>query len=351
MRRYQTSIGRDLENGLRLDRNERVANLAPNILNNIFTSLPNHILHVTPDITDLYDRIAQEHKIDRNRLYITNGITEGVRFLYETLTSPYENIVVLDPTYPLYWIYAEMFQLQYRKFNYNADCSLNWNSLYKNIDNKTSIIALPNPNLPIESNISNKKIIEVAKYCNEKNIALIIDEAYYGFGSSSAIDLIDEFDNLFVLRTFSKAWGLAGIRLGYMISQPQNIEYLSKTRSLVETNALSMEIAIYAMNNQYLRNDVISEVKEGVGYLQSELENLGIRWHGGNYTNGILIFFNSAEQSEAVYQFMRKQKIYVRGSFETPYDKCVRVSIGPKDAMEVFINNLKIWLKENPVII
>jgi histidinol-phosphate aminotransferase len=350
MSRYQTSTGRDLEKGLRLDRNERVANAEPDVLKEIFLKLPEHILHVTPDISDLYNRIAEEHKIDRGKLYITNGITEGVRFLYETLTNPGENIIVLDPTYPLYWIYAELFQLNYRRFTYNADCSLNWNSLYDSIDENTSIIALPNPNLPIESVISVEKIRELAKYCKKKNIILVIDEAYHGFGSCSAISLIDELSNLVVLRTFSKAWGLAAIRLGYIISQPENIEYLSKTRSLVETNALSMEVAIYALNNQHLRDDLVNEVKEGADYLQSNLDGLGLRWHGGNYTNGILIFLNSAEESIAVYGFMRERKIYIRGSFDKPYDQCIRVSIGPKNAMKRFIDTLKEWLEVNQTI-
>jgi len=327
-----------------LDRNERVADVQSGVLNKIWEGLPSYILHVTPDTSDLYDKIAAEHEIDRSQLYISNGITEGVRFLYETLTNPGENVIVLDPTYPLYWIYAEMFQLDYRKFTYNADCSLNWDSLYDNIDDNTAIVAIANPNLPVESAISNAKIREIAKYCQEKEIVLVIDEAYHGFGSSSVIDLIDEFDNLVVLRTFSKAWGLAAIRLGYMISQPQNIEYLSKTRALVETNALSMEIAMYALDHQHLRTDLVSEVKEGAKYLQNELNNLELKWHGGDYTNGILIFLDSAEKSKAIYNFMRKRKIYIRGSFEAPYDFCIRASIGPKDAMASFVHTLKEWL-------
>jgi histidinol-phosphate aminotransferase len=351
MNRYQTSTGRDLENGLRLDRNERVADAMPDVLNKIWASLPSYILHVTPDISDLYGKIAKEHEVNRDKVYITNGITEGVRFLYDTLTNPGENVIVLDPTYPLYWIYAEMFQLDYRKFTYNADSSLNWDSLYNNIDDNTAIVAIANPNLPVESAISSAKIRELATYCQEKEIVLVIDEAYHGFGSSSVIDLIDEFDNLVVLRTFSKAWGLAAIRLGYMISQPENIEYFTQTRALVETNALSMEIAMYALDHQHLRSDLISEVKEGAKYLQDELNALSLKWHGGDYTNGILIFLNSAEESNAVYHYMRERKIYIRGSFEKPYDCCIRASIGPKNAMTTFILALKEWLNAGRPIV
>ena len=98
--RYQTSSNRDLCNGLRLDRNERVMNEKANILGDVWSSLPPYILHATPNIEPLYQKIILEHDIERDQLYIAQGITECIRFLYEALTKPGDNVVVLDPTYP-----------------------------------------------------------------------------------------------------------------------------------------------------------------------------------------------------------------------------------------------------------
>ena len=346
MRRYQTSSNRDLENGLRLDRNERAANENTKLIENLWSTMPPYILHVTPDIEPLYKKIVSEHDINRDELYIAQGITECIRFLYETLTNPGDNVVVLDPTYPMYRVYSELFQLEYRAFKYDGDCKPDWDSLYKSIDEKTSIVAIANPNLPIESAFGKEEIIKLAELCKQKNIILAVDEAYHGFGSYSAIELINDFDNLIVMRTFSKAWGLAAIRLGYAISQSQNIDYLSKTRSLVETNALSMNIALYALENKKIKEDHIKEVKEGVQYLKRELENLNIKYHGGDFTNGIMIFLNNANESESLLQYLSDNKIYIRGAFEEPYHSCVRVSLGAVSIMETFINHFKDWLKE-----
>ena len=155
---------------------------------------------------------------------------------------------------------------------------------------------------------------------------------------------IEDYENLIVFRTFSKAYGLAGLRIGFMVSQSQNINKISKTRSLVESNTFSMQIAEYFLEHTELLDQHVQEVKEGSAYLQEELNQLGLRWHGGNYTNGILIFLNSKKESEDIVAYLKKKKIYIRGSFEPPFDSTIRISIGPKSQMEVFIEGMKEWL-------
>jgi histidinol-phosphate aminotransferase len=338
MRRYQTSTGRDLETGLRLDRNERVMDANNSLLEKLWQSMPSSILHVTPDVGELYDRIAAYEGIDRDKIYLGQGITECIRFLYETLTEPGENVVVLDPTYPMYMVYAELFELEYRRFVYGQDHRPLMQSLYDNCDDKTAIVAIANPNLPIESALTRDELRKIAAHCQSLGAILVVDEAYHHFGAESAIPLVDEFSNIVVMRTFSKAWGMAGIRLGYMISQSQNIEYLSKTRSLVETNAFSMTAAMFALDHPELMSDHVAEVKDGAAFLRAGLDKMGVAWHGGEYTNGIMIFMSTAEEARRVVADLRAQNIYIRGAFEPPYDSCIRVSLGGVPAMERFLD-------------
>ena len=350
VKRYQTSLGRDLEQGARLDRNEKVTNFSDEVISDIFSQFQNYSLSASPESELFYEKIARVFKIKLERLYVTSGITEGIKVLYETVTEPGDNIVVLDPTYPMYKVYADLYQLDYRKFSCGNDCNPDLTTLYGNIDDRTRFVVIPNPNLPIESVFSVEEIRDIVIKCKEKDIFLIIDEAYHFFGAPSVLDLVDEFDNLIVFRTFSKAYGLAAIRLGFMVSQEENIEYFSKTRSLVESNALSMTVAQYFLDHPELRDQHIREVNEGGKYLQEELEKLGMRWHGGNVTNGILIFLDSEDQSKDVVRYMREKKIYIRGSFEKPYDACIRVSLGSKEILFKFVEGLKAW-KERQVAV
>ena len=344
--RYQTSLGRDLDNGLRLDRNERVSDFPKEVVDDIFRKFPPYSLSASPESGGLYKKIAQSLGISEEEIYISSGITEGIRILFETLTNPGENVIVLDPTYPMYSIYAKMHRTEYRKFGYKQDLSPDWQTFYSNIDNKTTLVMVPNPNLPVESVFTAEEIRRMAEKCKEHKAVLVIDEAYHYFGAPSVLKLIDEYDNLVVMRTFSKAYGLAAVRLGFMVSSSENIRYLSKTRSIVESNTFSMGIAEYMLDHPELMQDHARAVKEGGNYLQDELTKLGFRWHGGNFTNGMLVFLDKKDDVGDLIKSLKKRKIYIRGSFEPPYDSCVRISIGPREIMEIFIGSLRDWVKQ-----
>jgi len=342
--RYQTSLGRDFENGLRLDRNERVSNFPKEIVEDIFSKFQAYSFSASPDTSLLYQKVAKFLDIPCEMIFITSGITEGIRILYEALTIPGENVIVLHPTYPFYYIYSKMYQIEYRKFSFKQDLSVDWDSFYKNINDNTSLVMIPNPNLPIESVFSIDEVRTIADECKKHNTILAIDEAYHYFGAPTVIGLLGEYDNLVVMRTFSKAFGLAGIRLGFMISSKDNIAYLSKTRSLVETNTFSSGIAEYMLDHPEIIRDHVREVKKGSKYLQAELTKLNLRWFGGNYTNGLLLFLNNEKEVDSLVKYLKEKYIYIRGAFEEPFNRCVRISIGAKEIMAIFVDSLKEWL-------
>ncbi len=346
MNRYQTSLGRNLREGVRLDRNERVSNFPPEIMMDFLKAFPAYALNASPEPTVLYEKISHSIDIPREQIFITNGITEGIRILFEILTNPSENLIVLDPTYPMYSIYAQMYQVEYRPFKFTENLIPDLESLKKGLDQKTAMVMIPNPNLPIESVFTVEEIRKIATLCKKNGTILVVDEAYHFFGAPTVLELLKEFDNLVVMRTFSKAYGMAGIRLGFMVSQVQNIQYLSKTRSLVESNTLSMGAAEYMLDHPEILQTHVKEVSQGAKYVQKELTSLGLRWFGGHVTNGILIFLNSEEESTELISYMKQNNVYIRGSFQAPYQTCVRVSIGPQAVMEIFIQTLKDWLQQ-----
>ena len=344
LQRYQTSLGRDLSNGIRLDRNERVSNLSNEDLNNILNIFKNYSLSASPESDELYKSLSKYLKVEKNELFILNGITEGIRVLLDLCTHPGDNIFCLDPTYPMYEIYSKMYQLDFKKIKYNYQTlKPNINYYYENCNINTKFIFLPNPNLPIESSISQNKFLEILEFSKSRNIYVVVDEAYYYFGAPTMLQLIKEYKNLIILRTFSKAFGLAGLRIGYMISQMSNIDLISKSRSIVESNTLSMEIAKYFIENQNFKKEHIEQVKQGSIYLRTELDRIGVKYHGGILTNGLLIFLNNKKESDKIVEFMKKNKVYIRGSFEKPFDSTIRVSLGSVENMKIFSNLFEEW--------
>ncbi len=349
MKRYQTSLGRDLEKGLRLDRNEKVSNFPEKIMSDILRQFKPYSLSASPESEGLYKDIAKSLGIRKDKIYVTSGITEGMRILFETLTNPGENVIVLDPTYPMYPIYAKLYDVEYRKFTYATNLLPNISSLYANMDKKTSMVMIPNPNLPVESVFSKKAIENILVKCKKNGTIVVIDEAYHYFGGPSVINLVDKHKNLVVMRTFSKAYGLAAIRLGFIVSSAENIRYLSKTRSIVESNTLSMKAASYMLRHPSIMRAHAREVKKGARYIHKKLNEIGIKWHGGNFTNGILLFLKNRKDADSLVSFLKRKKIYIRSAFQKPLDACVRVSIGPENTMKQFVKALKEWKKRERI--
>ena len=106
-----------------------------------------------------------------------------------------------------------------------------------------------------------------------------------------------------------------------------------------------MQIAGYFLEHSEHRDRHVQEVKEGSAYLQEQLNKLELRWYGGNYTNGILIFLKDKEASSNLVAYLRERGIYIRGSFDFPFEATIRVSIGSIKYMEQFLNSLRKWLK------
>ena len=139
----------------------------------------------------------------------------------------------------MYYVYSRLFQTQLTEIQYSPETlKLDWEQLNDFIDTKPVMLFLPNPNQPIEDALSKDQIATIAERALKNNTLFVVDEAYFMFGSQTALDLIDQYENLVVLRTFSKGFGVPAIRLGYMVSNQDNMSILSKIRLAHESNSL-----------------------------------------------------------------------------------------------------------------
>ncbi len=343
--RLQTSENRDIKKGVLLDRNERVENYNEATYKKILKSISRFSINATPDIQNLYKNLSKFFKINKNNIYIGQGITELMSQIIFSLVKKNEEVVIMDPTYPMYEVLCKLNEVKIKKWKFNNDLSLEFSDLKKIVTKKTKVIFLVNPNLPIEFEFDKKLKSKIYKLCLKKNIILVYDEAYYHFGSKSEIKNSVKKKNLIVMRTFSKAWGLPSIRLGFLVTNRKLCEYISKCRSLVETNALSFQIAVWALNNKKILDNHVSQIKKGSQYIQKNLTKLNVFFKGGNVTNAVLIRLRDKEDTENLRKFMRKRKIYIRTNFKDKIENCIRISLGPVDKMKIFMNEFNNWLK------
>lgn len=343
--RIRVSEGRNLEEGLRLDRNERVASYEADIMQKIFGSKKDYFLSVYPESSTLYKKLATFHNIEESQLLLTSGIDGGIKTLLEILTEPGDTIGVASPTYLMYMIYAKLFQLNFAEIKYKEDFSFDFEGFDNFLATKPAIFFLPNPNQPIESAFTKEQLREFAQKTLAAGCLFVIDEAYHMFGCESGIDLIKEFENVVVVRTFSKGFGVPSIRLGYMMSNKDNMNILSKTRFAHESNALSNAVAEYLLDNYQLVEKYNKQVVDSRETIKPILADLGIKTHGSN-GNYLLLDMGSSERAQEFVAYLKEQFIYVKGPWANPWAKYVTITIGPIENMLRFIDAAKKFVSE-----
>jgi len=336
LKRLRVSEGRDLENGLRLDRNEKVDVWPKETLENIFLSKPDWFLSVYPETTNLYKKLARFHDVDESEIMVTSGIDGGLKSLFEIMTEPGDLVGVVSPTYAMYQVYSKIYQVQLSEINYDENLQFGVDQFDEFLAKKPTMFFLPNPNQPIESCFSLKELGLMAKKLLEKNCLFIIDEAYHMFGSESAVSLINEYENVVIARTFSKGFGVPSIRLGYLISNKDNLEILSKTRFAHESNSLSNAVAEYLLDNYEIVEEYNCKVIESRTNTKLELEKMGINSRGiaGNF---LLLDLQSEANAKKYVEHLKKNKIYIKGPWTGLYSKYVTITLGPIEAMKRFL--------------
>ena len=347
LERKRSGTYRKTDSGLFLDRNERTVPYESIITKSLYDHLLKINIGLYPEIEPFYEKLSNWLGINKEEIYITEGVDGAVKALTETLTIPGKNNIVFpNPTFALYPVYCEMFEVKPILVGYLNNYDLNFQELLSSINGETAIVFLPNPNMPIEGSIEIGRIKILAEYCLKRNVMLVLDEVYYPFGELTGIELTKEFHNVLVMRSFSKAFGLAGIRLGYLIGNKKIINYVSKTRTGYESNSVSIGIASFFIDHYGIVSEYVQEVKKGLSFLKSKLDHFGIEYNGGDIGNFIFINLNNSVLAQKIVRSLIQKNIYVRGGWPAPFDGGISVTGAPKHLMEIFFNEFKSLLFE-----
>ena len=306
------------------------------MLSDIFLNKPDWFLSVYPESGRLYDKLARFHGVDAHQILLTAGIDGGLKTIYEIMTEPGDLVGVAAPTYVMYKIYAQMFQVQIKEITYTKERTFDMKAFDEFLEQNPTVFFLPNPNQPIENSFTRSELEELARKTLAKNCLLVIDEAYHLFGCESAVDLIQKYENIVIARTFSKGFGVPSIRLGYLISNVENMSILTKTRFAHESNALSNAVAEHLLDNYSLVEQYNVEVIKSREHLKVALPDIGIPAHGktGNY---LLLDLKNPVRAKEYAIVLREQKIYIKGPWTAPWDQYVTITIGPIPVMERFL--------------
>ncbi len=349
MERYNPPTS-DRENYLRLDFNENTVGCSPSVIKT-FKSINFEKLAVYPQYNELKKAIADYCNVNPEEVIVTNGTDEAIKSVFEIYLEKGKNEVVLPvPTYAMFRFYAQLNEAFIKEIPYNNDLSFPAKSIIDSIGNKTKIIVLVTPNNPTGTSINEKNIIKIIKNAQKYEAIVLIDEAYFQFYGRTSVPLIKKYDNLFVIQTFSKAFGLAGLRLGYIVSNKDNISVIRKALSPYSVNNAAVICAIAALKDLNYIKRYVQEVKRSKKILCNALDSLQIKYYPSD-ANFVLL--NIGSKADYFCQKMREKGILVRNrSNDVLLDGCVRITLGTNKQTRKLISAISEAIKEiNPILI
>jgi len=326
----------------RLDKNEGIAVFSEKFMDILKKEITPEFLTAYPEIDSLQKKIAKSLGRETDNVYVTAGSDAGIKAAFEVFVRKGDNVMLLDPTYAMFYVYAGIFEAKLVKTGFDKNLSLDAGKIIRVIEeHKPKLICIANPNSPTGTIIEPEEIEEIASSSFNAGSVLLIDEAYYPFYPVSALGLTGKYPNIIVTRTFSKAMSLASARLGYVAGAPEIIDALRKVRPMYETNAFAVKFAEIIMDNPDIINKNLEEVKRAKKYVESELDNMGIPYYK-SYANFMLIDVGSYEKSVEIGKAFRVRKILIKSAFrDDNLRRCIRISIGSMEQMAGFMKNLK----------
>ncbi len=294
----------------------------------------------------LAQAIAQKHNVDIKRIALGNGLDEVIDGLIRVLaTSGVNNIVAFDPCFGIYTTQAHLCGVELRQVPLNKDFSFNLGELYKKIDRNTSIVFLTNPDNPSGYTITKEEIYNFALKI-PKSTLLVVDEAYIDFADKEfcSEELIHNIENIAILRTFSKCYGLAGMRIGYGIFPEEVADYMGRIRLPFSISILGEEVALCALKDKDFYNKTVKVTKSGREYLTKEFKALSIDV-ASSQSNFILISLKTAELAKGLYTYLLEHGIIVRSLTSYKLPNSLRISIGLEEENNLLIKHTKEFLQ------
>lgn len=286
----------------------------------------------------LKEKISQVKEIGADKIFLGNGSDEPIDLVIRIFCEPrVDNIVAIDPTYGMYQVCAEINDVEYRKVLLDDNFQLDAQKLLDTADSNTKLIFLCSPNNPT-GNLLNR--VEIEKILNQFKGIVIIDEAYVDFASEpSWLKELAEYPNLIVLQTFSKAWGLAAVRLGMAFSSPDIIKLFNKVKYPYNINILTQNYVSEELESSDLRKDWIQTLLKGRDYLMSELPKLTfVQKIYPTDSNFILV---KVDNANGLYQQLAERGVIVRNRNSVSLCAgCLRITVGTDEENKTLIKVL-----------
>ena len=324
---------------LRLDLNENPGGLPQELIDEVLKNITPEFVSQYPETLHFSEVLAKFLGTDISHICLVNGSAEGIRYIIQAFTSEGGRIVGVVPSYFMFQVYSEMYGRDFVKVPYNEDLTMDVKNIINEITEDTQLLVLLNPNNPMGNVYSEEDFERIIHVANEKQVTVLIDEAYHYFYPRTFINYALNNQHIFVTRTFSKLFSLAGCRLGYVVGWPEGVKMVQKLCTPHNTNAFAMKFAEKIIETPGILQSLIDGFNKGRAYLIKFLDDSGYAHKGeaGNF-----IFIKPNTDAPTIVQRMKDEKKILIKSYPNVGDfgTCLRVSIGEEKYMQQFCSAL-----------
>ena len=289
-------------------------------------------LYPDPNSQLLADALAKRYGLASDQVFLGVGSDDVLAIAFMTFFNSKKPVLFPDITYSFYDVWAELFQIPYERPALDEHFDLIREDYYK--ENGGVVIANPNAPTGVLQNIDFlRDVIE-----HNRDVVVIIDEAYADFSESSALELTKEYDNVLIVQTYSKSRALAGMRIGYAMGNPELIKAMNDVRYSYNSypmTRLSVALGVAALEDETYFQDIVAKVVETREWTKEQLKRLGFSFRDSR-TNFIFAAHESVPAVQ-IFDARREKHIFVRHFSQKRIDNYLRISIGTREEMERFI--------------
>lgn len=327
------------EGYLRLDLNENPGGLPEEFIKKVLDQITPQFVSQYPETLPFTQTLADKLGCEIENICLVNGSAEGVRHVIEAYSRPGGKILGVAPTYAMYAVYSLMYGRQFVPIDYEEDITMPVSKILNAMSEDIDILVVCNPNNPVGNVYTMDEMKQIAERAKELEITILIDEAYHYFYPVTFIDFALNYDNVFLTRTFSKLFSLAGARLGYVVGKPEGVAMVQKLCTPHNVNAFAMKFAEEILTTDGMLEGLIAKQLEGKQYVVDALREKG---YAVNAKEGNFIFIKTNIDAEDVMKRLKSEKGILVKTYNGigKLGKCLRVTTGEKEIMRTFVDAL-----------
>lgn len=297
-------------------------------------------LYPPVDGGELKQAIAEYHEVSADKVFVGVGSDDVLAVIFQSLFASGREIMFPNISYSFYEVWADMYRIPFKKVPLKDDFTINVQDYTGKDANKSGGIIICNPNAPTAVALKASSIEEIV--AANPTVPVIVDEAYVDFGGESVLPLIDKYDNLVVVRTFSKSRSMAGLRIGYAIADAAVIKVMNDVKNSVNSytmNRTAIEIGAASLKDEKYFREQIEKIVISRAKLTTALSELGFSTLISS-ANFVFTTHKSIPAGE-IFEKLKEKHIFVRHFNKPLIDNYLRITVGTDEQNSILINEIK----------